>query len=944
MEKIYVFAPRTDSLFETMLTALSGKGYRIIRIGNLTGNDQGFCLVYITDKLIELFGSPEAANDTFSNSSLEFIPVISDENSRQQKEILTQYFYTPLEEKSIDKYVRRIDLIISMGSKKLKDWKRIRSLAMNWNLNDRSGKLLLGKEDLILANDLLRHPVHELLSESEELVRDIELASQRQLKRRHRVILVTGFIVGIAFLISGIFAAVSKKRSDDAALQARNQTNNTVADRLSAKALELMNVDPDLPWLLMDTAISISETQESMAAAHQITDNLVRHRSFRLPHVPSSLGYLGGNTYVIGYTDGEGVAVMDAVFGNIFYSDPAIENGWVCEISVGPRQQIFAANYRNSDGVPVGTKFYHWAEGAVECVASMEVPLGSFVWSGEKSIIAVVENKVCSIDILTGKVESNISIDQNGVPIAVAADEDTDNLFVAMGYGETCGIAVYSLSKGKVIGNIPVDGFGQMHYDSVTKTLLVDTGTTAVLINIADVKRGEEAAVANVQLSFARKLNALTSDQNGSFYFGSKVGAIFVLKPCEIKPMNVTYHTSDADGTLPWAYETGAAEIARSAVVAHLSEVHDIITMADGKWATVGRDSMIRIWDQAIYGQMKPLLDVLPRNYEARSPGRENAIHISLGKVNDSTAAAMSADGFSRVIFNRDTLGIVYNDYGWMQGQAKVAYDTGDAVVVRGAMGDYKISFVPVSSPIGEYKNASETASVHWFSALLEISQDGDVIFGVIPDGKERGAYCIERVDGENEWGYFDTASNMIYLKPLDDRDAMAINAEGEVFWFNGQRKKLFNDSIVLTAAAHISGNRFLSLDIDGNLWLSEDFGNAHMIGYYAPSNEGFSIRVSPGGNLAAVIGDYETRVFDIRTGEVISVLDNLFSQFSEYDSVSVHDVLFDSDDGGMVLVYSNGWITRFDFMSHDGVIDNIHESCPRRFQEEELAMFAVPD
>ena len=77
---LYVYAPGTDILFEKMLTALRDRGYRIVSLEKIEMDRQGFCLVYITDELICQFGDAKAVNNYLDSASLDFIPVIQDEN------------------------------------------------------------------------------------------------------------------------------------------------------------------------------------------------------------------------------------------------------------------------------------------------------------------------------------------------------------------------------------------------------------------------------------------------------------------------------------------------------------------------------------------------------------------------------------------------------------------------------------------------------------------------------------------------------------------------------------------------------------------------------------------------------------------------------------------------------------------------------------------------
>ncbi len=939
---LYVYAPGTDILFEKMLTALRDRGYRIVSLEKIEMDRQGFCLVYITDELICQFGDAKAVNNYLDSASLDFIPVIQDENSSQQKEILTQYFYTPLDEHSIFNYVSRIDLLISMGSGRLNEWNRIHSLALKWNANGQAVQDLLNKVDFLAADDLLRHPIHEMLSKDEALVRSIVSATRRRLRWRKTMFMAVGFLVGIMFLISGIFAVVSKRRADDAALYARIQTNSTVADRLSVKALEMMTTDPDLPWILMDKALSLSETQESVAAAYEVSGNLIAHKSYRLPSIGAALGYLGNNMCAIGLADGKGVIILDASSGEICYADSATAGGEHCYISVSPDNKYFAADYSSIAGDGGGTKFYRWADGAAEWLSLSEVQIDSFVWLGEEHIIAIVDQKLCTVNVLTGRVENSLPIETEGIPIAVASDGKAGSLFVAVVKDEALGIAVYSLSEKKLLENIPIEGFGQMCYDSVTKTLLVDTGVTAILIDIAKVTRGEKADVRQIGLPFTRTLGALTADQSGAFYFGSASGAICVLMPCRSAPMGGQNHIFG--NTDFWAYESGFTDEPRGAVLSHQSNVHDVIMLEGGKWASVGADGMLRIWNRSIYERLNASLEVQPNNDSTRTPALKNAIRITLGRVDESTMAVMSSDGFSRVVFERDTLLTVRNDYGWMLGQAKVAYDTGDAVVVHGSQDGYTFSLVPGSYGIGKYRDISRQDAVNWLFALLDISRDGSTVYGLLPSGINRGIYCVKKDSGESDTGRFDIDSNMIYLKALTPDNAMAISSEGEVFWIDGKKEYLFKEMTALTAAAHISGNQFLSLDIDGQIWLTEDFGSARTIGYFAPANEGFAIRVSSSGRLAAIIGEFETQILDIETGQVAAVLNNLFSQYTTSGSASVHDVLFDPDDRGMVVVYSNGWISRVEFMERGDILGYVHENCPRQASAEEEQFFAIPD
>ena len=939
-QRLYVFAPKTDDLFEALLSALERNGYRLVRLESIKKEDAGFCLVYITSELIDMLGGEDAANTCFAQSDFVFIPIINEKNNQGQKKILSQYFYTVLDISNIKKYAQRIYLLTSVGEKQWKDWNYIHSLAVDWKNAGQPKHRLLSQRDYSLASKLLKQPIHELMAEQAEVVREICIAVERYLNHKKRIRQTAIVLIGAVFIVIGMFAVISKINAGTAASRSRQETAGATSDWLAAKAREVMNSDPDLPWLLMDAALSVSKTQESMMTAHEVTENLIAHRSIPLSAPASSLGYLGNSVYIVGFMDGSGFSIIDAASGDILYCDSASGGNTCSFIAVSPDMRYFAVRNTMDADAPGEVKFYCWTDGSVKFLSVTKQPVDSFgFWKGDGCIVALMDGCICEINIFTGKEEVCEFAGLSGTPIDIAVDEKTDNMFVALYDEKMPQIAVYSLSKQELLDTVPVAGYGQMHYDPVNQTLLVDTGTSAVLIDMEAINRREEVETDKVELAFARTKSVLASDLNGSFYLGSSTGAVYVLKPCNAVPVSLVQGENTSASY--WSYASGFTDNPQCALIAHRAQVTGITMAEQGKWATVGTDRMLRIWDETIYGRVNAMLEVGDTNYQARTVGRENAIRVSMGSINDSTAVVMTADGFSRLRFDRKTLAAERYDYGRFFAHARTAYQTGDMVEIYG-LDRCKVTILPAFMKPEESRILSDTASAHWFNALFEASSDGNTVYGLLPDGDQRGSCAIWRRNGESEVRQLNTAANMLYLEAIDNKDALAINTKGEVLWFGGEQKMLFAEPTALTAATRLSGNCFLSLDIEGNLWRNKDFLDARIIGYFAPSNGGFLIRTSASGRLAAVVGKSETRVFNTETGEVLAVLHNLFASFGEAGSASVHDVLFDPDDKGMVVAYSNGWIDRFDFMEQEDVLSFLHQNCPRQFSDEELFYYGI--
>jgi hypothetical protein len=206
-----VFAPQTDDLFEMLLSALEDKGCSIVRLKYVRKEDDGGCLVYITKGLIHMFSGADVANRRFEQSDFAFIPVISDADEPEQREILSRHFYCFLEKDSIEKYAQRIYFLVLMGEKQWKNWAHIYSLAVDWENARRPKNSLLCKADLSVANQLLKHPIHELLTEQSEIIRDLVAATEKYFNHRRHVMQSIIISIGAVFLPAEYLPSFSKE-------------------------------------------------------------------------------------------------------------------------------------------------------------------------------------------------------------------------------------------------------------------------------------------------------------------------------------------------------------------------------------------------------------------------------------------------------------------------------------------------------------------------------------------------------------------------------------------------------------------------------------------------------------------------------------------------------------------------------------------------------------
>jgi DNA-binding beta-propeller fold protein YncE len=179
----------------------------------------------------------------------------------------------------------RVARIVRFGGRTMVEWNRLVQEASEWS-EERSSGLLLPSERIPAALHLAQSDYAYASPQHRETVTrflDAGLSAVAKRRRRGRTILsIAGTTLGVFIVLAAIqtVAALSAERRSAA------EADRATASRLSSIAREYMNLDPDLPSILVNRAAELSDDPAVAGAVADVAASTIKHRSIVLPSVP----------------------------------------------------------------------------------------------------------------------------------------------------------------------------------------------------------------------------------------------------------------------------------------------------------------------------------------------------------------------------------------------------------------------------------------------------------------------------------------------------------------------------------------------------------------------------------------------------------------------------------------------------------------------------------
>ncbi|MCL2703826.1 MAG: hypothetical protein FWE91_09500 [Defluviitaleaceae bacterium] len=879
-------------------------------------DNKGIGIIFISNNLLKLL-SDEMVDCIIRTYENRLIPLLLDgTDSRRLPKQLGSMSYIDLKH-GAGYILALIEIVTQAGNTNdIMAWNNYRLSAVKWEMGGKPKSGLLNSGEIMILGGLLNKPVSELPDSNANLINELFNVSRIRLRKIKQRISIIFTIVLVMVAASGITASILKVIADAEAASALFEAAMYESERLADQAIALMYSDPDLPWILADRAVNTVSppSPKSLMATRAVTGNLIAHTSRPLRAPAASVCALSQNRIAVGFQINNGFTVIDSTNGEVVF-----------DALNGDGNTTVASN-------PGGTCFFVISSGSgrVEVYSSFNVPELLYIlpfiinsppiWIDNENALCISDGQLVLLHVFTGNASSftlpdSETLSETGIVSAAISEEGA---WIALATRNK--VFVYSTESVYIINEkideIEIPNIRYIIPNHHQNALYVERGSDKLIV-IEGIGNKYETRIREIDYhGGARASRSVMVDESGHFYFGDSLGYISVLA----YPSNIP---------------------AFGAIKAHNGQVTGIAGLNGGSWATVGADSMLRVWMEPIFGgNINTNLFYDSMIYDNVWPGLEESKRYTIGAVyGENTAAAVMPNGMGYSIINRDDLSTERFNWLWANiTRAKTASSANMIAAFRGGVNS--ISLTPSHAP--ETTVSFANIPIPWIDlSLFDLSPDGTECAAVIAILNNRGHMAIWSVnEPEPVTCEFTADANAVYVAALGDQNALTVSALGTVTYIDGRQYSLFNTPTLLSAAAALSGDRIITLDNKGNLYIHEmnpqEIWEKRVLTSTPDLIGGFVIEVSPDNKLAAVIGKGCTVIINIETGEVASVIYPLSLINSDYP---VHDILFDEDGTGAIIVRSNGWISRIKFPGDTEAIEALREALPRELTEnEELA------
>jgi hypothetical protein len=358
--------------------------------------------------------------------------------------------------------VQRILVVASVGGGALADLYRLEASAQRWDSDGRPRKMLLRGELVPAGLAVLGSAAG---TASPLLGQYIASSAAYRRWRTRRSVVIAG-AAAILMLVTGGIAVGQGRAASQAARQSEADRARAESVRLSRLAVDLIPLDPDLPWLLAADALRQDVTPEARQAGQRVVNLSRQHQSIPLPALPDALTsdvvsgrvaihYVDDSVEIRSGDDGRLLATPTAVVGPASYSALAPGGGKVLLGKDQSDTQVFdiesgraVGSFKPTDVVLGWVDAHRIAVRRAETLTILDMQSGSATatavhlpdaivkgWStsesGDIGYLAFSDTLI-SVDLRSGRALPPVSL-AGAEDVAASADGST--ALVAMGQG-----------------------------------------------------------------------------------------------------------------------------------------------------------------------------------------------------------------------------------------------------------------------------------------------------------------------------------------------------------------------------------------------------------------------------------------------------------------------------------------------------------------------------
>ncbi|WP_209448970.1 WD40 repeat domain-containing protein [Rhodococcus qingshengii] len=803
--------------------------------------DSQLLVVLLTERLVASFTNPAKQLPLEITGYSEVVPV---SYFPSEAPVLQDLNHNLIRQVGTDESARRIAAIARFGGRRIVQWNALVDRAQAWKSSADEQKLLDSNE-LTQALLLLQGSTSIELGPNRELTGSYIEASAKRLKKRRRTRGTAASAATIVLIVALVAAVLQWSDARNARIRADEANAISTADRLSGTAIALKDGDPDLPSLLVERASSLADTDAVRSATTEVAGSTWPHTSMSLDFSPTMItSSYGSNRVAVVSSDDLSIRVID--------TDTFAE---VSRLSC----------CRNSD----------------------DQPLRAFLDdSGDRLLVSSPGEGRAFVTPTTAPDSDQASVPNLDTDDVLLGWWNSDHLLIGRA-GDVLTVDPESGATATVL-SMPTDSAIRAIGRSPDRKFLTVTNQDSIVL--FDVENN-----ILVRTFDEKSVTALSINNAGDFLYGSRYPtgvAISIGETPEDDETSSNDYTSVSaqsvgdDYVVSGSNGGGLAVIGRgmdyplAQVRAHRSDGVRMASASDGRLATVSYDGYLRLWEIpderrmgtplpfGLHDQSITFADTAGVDIPPRASSR-NQIRVSA----EGMLAATMLPGYAWIL-DSETLASTRNPY----------FSGLNTETFVSRNGRFISTVTSKGVSVAEYSNDEQFWDPDTFkkvpgdppkmsvagtgTGIAAVSDDGHTV--TIADEYQVSAWSMrsEAIDGHA----FSDPRTPIALFAAESGIGYALNEQGGVRGSDGTESSLitaFTELESPIAGADITSTDSYTVVTKGGTVLQQSPGRDIRRFDVSSGLDPFTVRISPAGNLIAILGRNGLVVIDTEAGSV---------------------------------------------------------------------------
>lgn len=749
----------------------------------------------------------------------------------------------------------RVARIVRFGGRTMVEWNRLVHEASEWTAKPSSG-LLLPSERLPAALHLAQSDYAFASPQHWETVAhflEAGLYAVAARRRRGRLIVGASSLALIVFIVLAVIQTVGALSAERRSVA---EANKATASRLSGIAREYVELDPDIPSLLVDRAAELSDDPAVAEAVSNVAASTMEHHSIALPSVPRQVSAArDANIMAVSSFQDSSIMMLDGSTGQIIgkldygdggpYRPVSIElspdGAWLAVKEADRAPRLFATDEFPGgkpahDGMRAGDDFLGW-------------------WQASQGIISR-SHQLLAVDFISGEIDQLWSFSEGESVQAITLSADGNFIAIAM----TERVVLLGTETLEEVRSFPLAGMTDVALSADGSTLFGARFPYGMAVAVGETSASDKITETSLAATSVEAIEA------GFFAVGDRMGGL--------------------------SLHAGTRTEAAFEVRAHLTDSVRLARLANGNLASIGFDKYLRLWDVPTSARLGTPTDL---GYQPSNPSETAGGTHQIRDLGDGRYGVVIAPSYSRILVGSDHVAASQVGFAGLHTRSILSSDARYTTLISSDKLQV-FAFNRVTSkwnlePVMDVR-AAITNMLPSGLDVGEVAMSADGRSVLVANATEARVWRA----GENWPSFsasFSEASTPVAARLGSDGQAEVVTADGIIHQLNESVGELkLGDNLsprTITSATFINDETLLYTDDAGALSEYRE-GTSHELLPPGSALSSFRIRASPDGRNVAVLASNQLLVVNRIDGKIA------FEEAS-LGALKVVDVAFSSEE-----------------------------------------------